>query len=114
MNIFIISVPNEEERQRNMRIRNILEEFFCLRSNLSNDDIISALRPGLKSGVENNSFWSEIGSGFGKQSSTPPPRIPKSIPQGLTVHLCLFECCIMLLIVLLPSAIFNGRAVFII
>ena len=89
-------------------------EFFCLCSNLSNDDIISALRPGLKSGVENNSFWSEIGSGFGKQSSTPPPRIPKSIPQGLTVHLCLFECCIMLLIVLLPSAIFNGRVVFII
>ena len=97
-----------------MRIRYTLEEFFCLRSNLSNDDIISALRPGLKSGVENNSFWSEIGSGFGKQSSTPPPRIPKSIPQGLTVHLCLFECYIMLLIVLLPSAIFNGRVVFII
>ena len=31
-----------------MRIRNGLEEFFCLRSNLSNDMIISAQWPGLK------------------------------------------------------------------
>ena len=28
------------------------EEFFCLRSNLSNDDIISTYRPGLKIGVD--------------------------------------------------------------
>ena len=27
---------------------------FCLRSNLSNDGRISALRPGLKTGVEND------------------------------------------------------------
>ena len=27
-------------------------EFFCLRSNLSNDDIISAYRPGLKTGLD--------------------------------------------------------------
>ena len=33
-------------------------------SNLSNDDIIS-WRPGLKTGVKNDSFWSQIGSGFG-------------------------------------------------
>ena len=40
----------------------------------------------------------------------PPPRIPRSTPQGLTVHLCLFECGIILL--MLPSAILNGRVVF--
>ena len=34
-----------------MRIRNAFKEFFCLRSNLSNDDIISALRPGLKTDI---------------------------------------------------------------
>ena len=31
-----------------MRIRNGFEEYFCLSSNLSNDDIISAWGPGLK------------------------------------------------------------------
>ena len=36
-----------------MRIQNGLEECFCLRSNLSNDNIISGKRPGLKTGVEN-------------------------------------------------------------
>ena len=35
-----------------MRIRNGFEEFFCLRSNLSNDNIISAQGPGLKSGMD--------------------------------------------------------------
>ena len=35
-----------------MQIRNGLEEFFCLRSNLSNDNIISAQRPGLKMGMD--------------------------------------------------------------
>ena len=38
----IVSVP--KERKRNMRIRNGFEELFCLRSNLSNDSIISAQR----------------------------------------------------------------------
>ena len=37
-----------------------LKNFFCLRSNLSNDDIISANRQGLKMGVENDIFWSSI------------------------------------------------------
>ena len=41
-----------------------LKNFFCLCSNLSNDDIISAYRQGLKTGVENVIFWSEIGLGF--------------------------------------------------
>ena len=35
-----------------MRIWNTLENFFGLRSNLSNDDIISAQRPGLKTGMD--------------------------------------------------------------
>ena len=35
-----------------MRIRNALEKFFCLRSNLSNDGIISAERPGLETGMD--------------------------------------------------------------
>ena len=42
MNVFIVSIPNQLERKRNMRIQNGFEEFFCLHSNLSNDHIISA------------------------------------------------------------------------
>ena len=41
INVFIISIPNEKERKKNMRIRNGFEELFCLRSNLGNDNIIS-------------------------------------------------------------------------
>ena len=67
-----------------MRIRNTFEEFFCLRSNLSYDDSISALSPVLKTGVENDIFWSEIGSGFGEPDHTPPPRIPKNTPPPET------------------------------
>ena len=47
-----VSIPNEYERKKNMRIRNGFEEFFRLRSNLSNDNIISAHRPGLKTGMD--------------------------------------------------------------
>ena len=36
------TIPNEYERKKNMRIRNGFQEFFCLRSNLSNDNIIAA------------------------------------------------------------------------
>ena len=38
------------------------------------------LRPGLKMGVENGIFWSEIGSGFGDAGGTPPPKISRSTP----------------------------------
>ena len=38
------------------------------------------LRPGLKTGVENGMFWSEIGSGFGEPGGTPLPKIPRSTP----------------------------------
>ena len=47
-----------------MRIRNGFEEFFCLHSNLSNNNVISAYRPCLQTDVENYIFGSEIGSGF--------------------------------------------------
>ena len=36
----------------------------------------------LKTGVENNIFWSEIGSGFGEPGSTSPPGISGRIPRG--------------------------------
>ena len=39
---FIVSIPNELERKRNMQILNGFEESFCLRSNVSNKDIIFA------------------------------------------------------------------------
>ena len=42
MNVFIVSIPNERERKRNMRIENGFEEFFCLHFNLSNDNITFA------------------------------------------------------------------------
>ena len=31
---------------------------------------------GLKIGVENDIFWSEIGSGFGEPGGTSPPGVP--------------------------------------
>jgi len=46
------------------------------------------LRPGLKMGVGNDIFWSEIGSGFGDAGGTPPPKIPRSTPPPSPGHLC--------------------------
>ena len=37
---------------------------------------------GLKTGVENDLFGSEIGSGFREPRGTPPPRITRSTPPG--------------------------------
>ena len=39
---------------------------------------------GLKRGLKNHIFWSEIGSGFWEPCGTPPPKILKSTPRGLT------------------------------
>ena len=36
--------------------------------------------PGLKTGVENDIFWSQIGSGFGEPGGTPPQQFPGVIP----------------------------------
>ena len=57
-----------------------LNNFLFALQRLRNDNIISALRPGLKTGVEKSFFWSEIGSGFEEQGGTPPLRIPRSNP----------------------------------
>ena len=79
MNVFIVSIPKYATSKW-------ISKIFCLRSNLSNDNISSAERPGLKTGsgfqwcglktgVENDIFWSEIGSGFGEPGGTPPIKI---------------------------------------
>jgi len=39
----------------------------------------------LKTGDENDIFWSEIGSGFGESGGTPPETIPRGTPGGVTV-----------------------------
>ena len=39
---------------------------------------------GLKTGVENGTFWPEIGSGFGEPGGTPPqefPGVPRGVPR---------------------------------
>ena len=87
---------------------------FCCSFNLSNDDIISVLckhvmlhfvtnsrfeneygfqRPGLKTGVENDIFWSEMRVRIwrtGRQS--PTVRIPRSTPPPLPDLLQLTYC----------------------
>ena len=45
-------------------------------------------------GLENYTFWSEIGSEFEELGSTPPPRIPRSTPLLQTLpkkpNVCVF------------------------
>ena len=50
------------------------------------------LRPGLKTGVGNGIFGSEIGSGFGDAGGTPPPQIARSTPPGGGEALELRDC----------------------
>ena len=61
--------------QAKMRLKNVF---------VSNHKVISAKRPGLKMGVKNDIFWSEIGSGFG---NPPPPQefpgVPSPMPHTL-------------------------------
>ena len=47
------------------------------------------LRPGLKRGMGNGIFWSEIGSGFGDSGGTPPPKIPRSTPPPSGFSACI-------------------------
>ena len=63
----------------------IFRNLFCCCSNLSCDEIISR-RPGLRTGVKNDIFWSEIRSGFGVPGGTPPPRIPRSTLRATNSH----------------------------
>ena len=43
---------------------------------------IDFLKAGLKTGVENVIFWSEIGSGFGESGGTPPTKNSQEYPEG--------------------------------
>ena len=79
-----------------MRILNGFEEFFCLPSNLSNDDIISAFseigygfwRSGLKTGVENGTFGLKQGRDLKNRAGTRPPKIPRTvIPRALNIDI---------------------------
>ena len=76
----------KKEKYANSKIETNLRIFFCLRSNLSNTNI----RLGLKTGLENDIFRSEIGSGLGEPGGTPPPRISRSTPRGKTEQKVLF------------------------
>ena len=49
----------------------ILRNRYYRQSNLSNDDIISK-RPGLETGVKNDSFWSEMGQDLKNRVAHPP------------------------------------------
>ena len=78
-----------------MRIRNGFEKFFCSRSNLSIENIIYALRPGLKTGMDYCIFWSETGSGFGESSRIPrsnPPPPPGIRSSSLNVRYNIIVC----------------------
>ena len=61
-----------------------------MKSALSNDNTISAYRPGLKTGVKNYIFWSEIGSGFEEPGGTLPQFTPtknsQEYPPGPDTH----------------------------
>ena len=53
-----------------------LNNFFCLRSNLSNDNNNFCLKAMSETGVENYIFWPEIGSGFEEPGGTPRQKFP--------------------------------------
>ena len=83
-----VSIPSEPERKSNMLTRNGFQEIFLFELQSKIDDLISTCtytrsengfafkRPGAKTGVENDIFLSEIGSGLGEPGGTPPPKIP--------------------------------------
>ena len=52
MSVLILLIPNEQERKRNMRIRNAFAKLFCLRSNLGNDNVTSRLKDRSENGYE--------------------------------------------------------------
>ena len=82
-----------KERHRNRQVQNAFQGILCLHSILSNYDIIFVQRPGQKTGVRNDIFWSERGSG--EPCSSPPPRIPRSspLPPGLKPYQVLKTSC---------------------
>ena len=76
LNLFIVYRKKDKYANSKWMLRNS----FCCCSNLSNNGIIFQ-RPGLKTGVKNDIFWSQIGSGFGEPGGRPPPRILRSTPS---------------------------------
>ena len=70
-----------------MRIRNVFEEFFCLRSNISNDNIISTKSLGLKTGVVNYFFFClKQGQDFENQAAHPHQEFPGvPLPRVLAI-----------------------------
>ena len=107
MNVFVVSIP---KRLKGINTKeSVICEFemdfkksFCWRSNLSNIciifvQVIRMLRfvtctPGLKTGVENDIFWSEMWSGFGVEGGTPPPRILWRTPQAVILVYGVVKC----------------------
>ena len=68
------------ERER-VDFRSALMHMLCLITyKVRSENGYGFLRPGLKTGVGNGIFWSEIGSGFGDASGIPPPKLPRSTP----------------------------------
>ena len=78
MNVFVVSIPNEEETNKEIyKFEMNFNNLFCWRSNLGHDDIISQ-RLGLITGAKNDICWPKKGSGFRRPDGTTPPRIPRS------------------------------------
>ena len=86
-----ISIPYEWERKRYKGI-----VLFAFKSRLWWHNFLEAR--GLKTGVENDILWSEIGSGFGEPGGTPSPRIPRSAlhptPPPLRIRFGEMNCSI--------------------
>ena len=57
----------------------------------SHGKIRDSEQSSLKTGVENDIFLSEIGSGFGEPGGTPSPRILRSTPPSRAFHLLLLN-----------------------
>ena len=74
MNVFVvsISISNSKLILRNLFVGVPISAIFvyviCM--------LCFVTTPGLKTGVENNIFWSKIWSGFGEEGCTMSPRIP--------------------------------------
>ena len=64
-----------------------------------------ATQPRSKKGVDNDIFWSNIGSGFGKPSSTPPPALNYLFLFLIYLAFCGFS--LLLVVVCLCVSYFN-------
>ena len=63
-----------------MQAQNAFQEILCLHSILSNYGIIFVQRPGRKTGVRNDIFWSERGSAHPHQEFPNLPPRTETIP----------------------------------